>query len=325
MLHEPVPSCPSRRICRSNKSQPRTPACAEPPETSPSTSDPFQLDVYFHTSATISTRGWSLVRFAFASLSADRAPAQRPSGSMASGQGFAPHNLLTDDTVQKFLDEIYKKKRSGVTFRESYYERRDFIPGRVIGDFFDCDREDQLLEVDNLVTIATKQAAKRPNTHSIARKCPKVFTILITIGRSEFIDFFLKKEGLLDKRLPFTPADERLFPKLMDNTTFFEEFYEKQWEFCAEPLSNNLEPVEFNGNRILPIIHLERVDKHQGSSAWVHKIEVHEDYDELEELAGSQQVWIFLSVTQTFLSDAGPETIFQSTYLRYQILLPRRR
>ena len=143
-----------------------------------------------------------------------------------------------------------------------------------------------------------------------------MFTILAFIGQAHHINHFLQETRLQDTALPFRAEDADLFPVIENNRTFFEEFYENQWEFCVNQLNDRLEKFNLDHDRILPFTLLERLDKTQGSGASVHKIKVDGEYDGL---GGSQvpySVFLSLYIAVQALTRTGP------THIHDQVVLP---
>jgi hypothetical protein len=181
----------------------------------------------------------------------------------------------------------------GITFdAASSHRQRRFFPDRVLRTYFDCARPSDAQRVKELVAAATERSHERPDYRTVASDYPKVFTILASIGQSRYINHFVQRARLQDRALPFRREDAGLFPVTGNNTTFFEEFYQRQWEFCVTSLSGRLDHVTFEDDRILPILSLERVDKSRGSSASVHKMTVDGDYDLLGGGQGPQCVFL---------------------------------
>ncbi|KAL9108230.1 MAG: hypothetical protein Q9227_006968 [Pyrenula ochraceoflavens] len=191
------------------------------------------------------------------------------------------HDVFTDPTIQEFVDWIQHNRRPGVIFEPDATKSADFVPDKAIEEYFDCSHDINHAKIKRLIEAATRQSLGTVNARAVAKSCPKVFTILVLIGRSRFISSFLQNARLHDRRLPFRDDEVRLFPKLEGGTTFFDEFNEHQWQFYVENMSHSLEPVQFDAPMILPITHIERLAYGAGNSAVVYKITVHEDYDDL--------------------------------------------
>ena len=200
-------------------------------------------------------------------------------------------DIFTDPTIQEFEDWIQSHQCPGVIFKPESTASACFVPDKDIQEYFDCSRESNHNKVKKLVEAATRQSTGPVNARTVAESCPKIFTILVLIGYSRFIPSFVRNARLRDRRLPFRADEARLFPKLEGGTTFFDKFNAQQWQFCVEPLGQNLslEPVQFDDPMVLPITCMKKLDKGSGNSAVVHKINIHEDYDGLEALEEDEQ------------------------------------
>ncbi|OCT53406.1 hypothetical protein CLCR_09508 [Cladophialophora carrionii] len=197
----------------------------------------------------------------------------------------------THETIQSFLQFLNKHSCEGITFdARSRPRTRRFFPERAVKTYFDCTRHDDAQRVRELVAAATQRSCQSPDYRTVASDCPRVFSILASIGQSQYIDHFVHQANLQDGALPFRREAAHLFPVIANNTTFFEAFYQKQWEFCVLPLKYRLDPVVFEDDRILPISLSERLDRRHGSSASVHKIVVHGDYDALDRGQAPQSI-----------------------------------
>jgi hypothetical protein len=115
---------------------------------------------------------------------------------------------------------------------------------------------------------------------AVLRKCPKVFCILLLIGKGHFIRLFHRYDSLCDNALPigFKGARPKYFPTAADDPHFFNHFYEKQWMFCV-PEIHYREDLIYRKEHILPIIRWERIS--EGDSTVTYRIKLHEDYNKL--------------------------------------------
>jgi hypothetical protein len=208
------------------------------------------------------------------------------STEQTSPQPYPPYDPSTNPDVQEFLEWVDNNSCTGVIFEPDDHgqtKQAKFLPDRALQEFFDCKSTHNFAKVQRLVAAASKGSSVRVDARSVAHRCPKVFAILVMIGKAKYLNTFVTKDDLRDRRLPFRPEAHTLFPRLPNGKSFFDEFCQKQWQFCAEPLSYGLESLAFDKDRILPIIEMTKLDKHQGASAVVHKVRVHPDFDELAE------------------------------------------
>ncbi|KAL0261745.1 hypothetical protein SLS55_003175 [Diplodia seriata] len=112
----------------------------------------------------------------------------------------------------------------------------------------------------------------------ILNKYRKVFCILLSIGKGQFIENFIPHESLNDSKLPFQaqPAD---FPQSTES--LLEQFRDAQWMFNAvffEPYRTHL---CLSPQHILPILKIEDIKGGEGHSAVVRKVVLHEAHYQL--------------------------------------------
>ncbi|KAL9083192.1 MAG: hypothetical protein Q9165_008635 [Trypethelium subeluteriae] len=126
---------------------------------------------------------------------------------------------------------------------------------------------------------------------SIRKGYLKIFAILLRIERSQAISYFLRYETLADIKLPFQDKPDGFPEETGHDTTFWAEFNESQWIFCAPKLVYKPE-AKWHPRQPLPIISRERLDR--GSTAETFKIRVHPDYNYLRsnELAVAKDVFV---------------------------------
>jgi hypothetical protein len=99
----------------------------------------------------------------------------------------------------------------------------------------------------------------------------QVFSILISIQKGSFIDYFVD-HGLCDNLLPFTTNTE--FPR---QDFFFGHFYQQQWRFCAPRLVYLFDSV-FARDLVLPF-ELHGAIVAQGHSCNVYAVKIASEYD----------------------------------------------
>jgi hypothetical protein len=115
-----------------------------------------------------------------------------------------------------------------------------------------------------------------------------VFGILITIGKYEYIPYFVTHEHFSDDRLPFRDSAD-WFDEFRDD--FFSAFYKSQWAFCAQKFRlGRLDNLQIQEDRILPFVDKRVIKK--GSDSLVEKVEVHPDYNELVKKVITAQCYI---------------------------------
>ena len=116
-------------------------------------------------------------------------------------------------------------------------------------------------------------------------RCPIIFAILLRIGKAQFIPHFVRHSSIWDERLPFKSEPDD-FPTDTSDEQFFAKFAECQWHFKPHTFGHSFEVLE--PECILPIKCKE--SKGKGSSAEVYRIEVHQDYDRLDQTYDTRKV-----------------------------------
>lgn len=115
----------------------------------------------------------------------------------------------------------------------------------------------------------------------------RVFTILILIGKGNYIEYFHQHTNLRDHKLPFLEKPAH-FPIDPSDPAFWEKFYEKQFTFCAHCFGHNENYIQLEDLCVLPIKSKERL--RGGGSAAIYKIRLHPHYDQLLLAADSSMV-----------------------------------
>ncbi|KAF2265882.1 kinase-like protein [Lojkania enalia] len=128
--------------------------------------------------------------------------------------------------------------------------------------------------VKHLLTAVTRSTIQ---PGGVRESFPKIFTILLLIGKGSFIEDFLNSSELSDSSLPLfqKPRGLRCL-----NDVEFQQFQEQQWIFCA-PLfdARLLHGVHYSPSYILPITSKREIA--EGGSAVVFEIALHPDHDRL--------------------------------------------
>lgn len=166
--------------------------------------------------------------------------------------------------VADFLHHIEKNRQYAVV-DESPTSRRAFVPITALRSYLTCENISKLLRSYHL---------PHHNWKTIQQDYIIIFTILISIGKVPYLQYFL--EGRSDAHLPFRPSEAEDWH--FECRKFFTEFSDAQWQFCAQ----NLEPNRLNGRRIddkviLPFTKQRRI-KHGKD---VYEVEAHPAYNQL--------------------------------------------
>lgn len=185
-----------------------------------------------------------------------------------------PPATYHDLEIQSFLRFVENGKQKGTRSPpwDSENEECYFLPYPDLRQYF-ADNE----RLSTLLKAALKSQGPLSVAQSDIRAgYSNVFATLISIGRGEYIEIFVRRDGLSDAKLPFyqRPVD---FPQTEPD--FFEEFYKRQWTFCAPPMTYQ-RSTEWDVHRTLPIV--GKVALGSGGSSVTYKIDIHPAYDRLD-------------------------------------------
>lgn len=119
------------------------------------------------------------------------------------------------------------------------------------------------------------------------RNCIRVFSILLLIGKGQFIPHFLQHDQLWDSKLPFS-SPPRHFPPTVGDEPFFELFFKQQWHFYPHTFRRINIDAQIDKECILPIVDMQKLGA--SSSALTYKIKIYPAYDELEAATAIRRV-----------------------------------
>ncbi|KAB2577294.1 hypothetical protein DBV05_g4043 [Lasiodiplodia theobromae] len=148
-----------------------------------------------------------------------------------------------------------------------------YVPQQRIDEYFKADKN-----IGQILQRLDPDGNLKVYQNTIVQKYSKVFCTLLLIGQGHHIETFVRHFGLCDLRLPFEQKPEH-FPIGDDGVDFFERFKAEQWQFCAQPLTYNMNLV-YEDAQILPIMTKDRIG--DGGSSDIFKITLHQAYDELD-------------------------------------------
>lgn len=114
-----------------------------------------------------------------------------------------------------------------------------------------------------------------PDPDRVRTNYLRPFAILLSAGFGRMIRHFVDHR-YEDNRLPFS-SEPRSFPK-SSARDLFNDFYKKQWQFCAVQLDYNMSD-DLDNDCILPILGKKEIGN--GGSAILYKITVDKDYNSL--------------------------------------------
>lgn len=174
------------------------------------------------------------------------------------------------ECIEAFQKYIKAKQVCGSNSSSS---EAKFIQFYALQDYFDANRMGKIFKL-----------LSQPNLgNEIRRKnYLRVFSILVFIGKAEYITQFIRYPGLDDRHLPFLSPTHppHNWPPIEE---FYPAFYSAQWQFCPQKFAKeNLWNVCFEEDHILPIV--EKMQMRKGRSAVIYKIKVLEYYNTLMHL-----------------------------------------
>lgn len=182
--------------------------------------------------------------------------------------------------LQRFFQFVEDKSQPGICADES--KTAVFLPETDLQEYFAED--DQLLGI--LKLIFENHTTLPIRLRSIRSRYTKVFAILLCVGRGDYIPHFEHYDSLSDEKLPFDQPPDH-FPSEITAPSFFKDFQERQWRFCA-PRLNFGRSKFWQPARVLPITSKEPLGT--GGSAITFKIVVHPEYNELDANRNNKKV-----------------------------------
>lgn len=175
--------------------------------------------------------------------------------------------------IQDFLRFVNEESVSG-THGPSSTVNRPFMPLRRLQNYFEGQSHQRTNDILQALFLTDEPPIE---SVEILQNCPRVFAILLCIGKGRFIESFARHHNLRDNKLPFEACPKN-FPNTTDDEHFWESFYKQQWQFCPYTFQNDTD-TELEKECILPIIRKERLA--EGDSAVAYKIKLHSAYDQL--------------------------------------------
>ncbi|KAL0253078.1 hypothetical protein SLS55_010528 [Diplodia seriata] len=155
-----------------------------------------------------------------------------------------------------------------------------YVPQQRIDEYFKAGRN-----VGQILQRLNPDGNLKTYQSTIVKDYSRVLCILLLLGQGHQIEIFVRHTSLCDTRLPFEQKPAH-FPVDDDGVDFFDRFKEVQWQFCAQPLTYNMNLV-YEDARILPIMTKDPIGT--GGSAQIFKITLHQAYDELDPHGGSEK------------------------------------
>ena len=199
--------------------------------------------------------------------------------------------------IQQLIKCLKAAEVQGLCGIDGEIRDEGFVPQRALNDYFD--QEDVLENLLRAHFPDNDPVLERIDVRQIKRSYPRIFCLLIVIGKGTFIENFMVYD-ISDQRLPLSKHKPVDFPADPSDSHFFETFFEHQWQFSVPKLSI------MHGRRfdmsdwILPIYRVKRLG--EGVSADTYQVEVHSCYDQLE------AVRVLQNEIQTLVAHTGYQT-----------------
>jgi hypothetical protein len=181
-----------------------------------------------------------------------------------------------DPMIQEFLSWVEEKSVRGLIDPASSQQPR-FLPTDTLKCYLEANEFQNTKKLLRAV-FRTKDFPVR--AEEVAQKCPRVFCVLLLIGKGEFVRIFLQRRQLQDG-LPFRvespPEGFPHCPPERNGNEFLQRFCEMQWIVCASEMDFQLEEKIFEDEQILPIMVSDRIET--GANAVCYKVVLHKQYN----------------------------------------------
>ncbi|KAF2116786.1 hypothetical protein BDV96DRAFT_34877 [Lophiotrema nucula] len=195
------------------------------------------------------------------------------------------------DPYRRALDDydqwIRQKRIEGFS---SDGQRQDFVPLSALTGYLK--RTGHVKELLKAVTNTHNSV----HAETVRDESPRVFTILLRIGKGSWIDHFSSHpRDLSDRALPFPEQKPGVLSGFDDES--YKKLRAEQWSLCSPVLT----PQDFRygfplfPEEILPFVTVRRINK--GGSAELFEIEIHPDHDRLRTGQNGTQSTDFLPRT----------------------------
>ena len=160
---------------------------------------------------------------------------------------------------------------------------REFVLMRPLREwFYSQSPVAELIQLDRLLEAAGKlEPVQRPNptlpSHVIGKRGLILFSILLEIGKIQFLSHFWKKD-FINSQLPLEMSKLKVLIKkagVPDASIMAREFYDKQWKYFPVTLRLH-DQKHHEKTRIVPIMNSDPIK--EGGTAELLKVEVLEDF-----------------------------------------------
>ncbi len=143
-----------------------------------------------------------------------------------------------------------------------------FLPYDIISKHLESD---EYAILNDLLSALYQGQAVPIRAKEVVGAYSRVFCVLLSIGKLNFLQRFMEYDELNDAHLPFI-EHPRQFPVDTRSPEFFENFRNAQWKFCPPDIGVNCQR-RLDERFILPFISRKPIGK--GSSAEISSIEIY--------------------------------------------------
>ena len=192
----------------------------------------------------------------------------------------AGHSAYAESVIQGLVQWVPRHSKLG-TCGASAQPDSPFVPFPDLKNYLKSDNR-----TSRLLRAIYSRREHTVDVENLENWYLRAFTILILIGKGEYIKLFTQHPGLQDQPLPFLvkPAS---FPIDPNDPHFWDKFYDQQFTFCAHTFRLN-DNFKLHESSILPIVSKELLGS--GGSAAIYKIQLHPFYDGLGAAASTSNV-----------------------------------
>lgn len=187
-----------------------------------------------------------------------------------------PQGYQFNPVVEDFQTYVSQRLRPGslgaLSDQPDASDTPRYLPDSDREEFFRNSKQVQRL----LDAVLEDKYRHRVRLDALQRRYTRVFSILLCIGRGAAIVHFVSQPGFTDKHLPF--LNRHSFPNRLSDEPFFDDFYKKQWMFCAPKLDFQ-EWWQWEQDRILPVVYERELGR--GASSRTFLLRVHPGYNNL--------------------------------------------
>jgi hypothetical protein len=202
-----------------------------------------------------------------------------------------------EPVIQEFLQHLKAIATYGIRSTTTAETEKLIVSRTSIRSFFERD----LSRAPRLLKAVLGDSTGGVRASDIWRDHTVFFTILLRIGRGEYIKYCLKHRlQLSDHKLPFDTRPQN-FPVSTNggDEDFFEAFVRYQWDFCPYHFAGDTDDI-VEPERILPIISCDQIGS--GGSAIAYRIKIDPAYDGLRRNGAEDETQVRISESKFTVS-----------------------